>query len=86
MGTKTKLHRLDQAMLNAAISQVNCEGQVNPTGLYPCCNHHRRAQALFQPTYNCTCLHETQNSILPGMYIGQFDQIHAMLIEVYVMP
>ena len=32
MGTKTKLHRLDQVMLNAVISQVNCEGQVNPMG------------------------------------------------------
>ena len=29
-GTKTKSHRLDQVMLNATISQANCEGQVNP--------------------------------------------------------
>ena len=28
-GTKTKLHRLDQVMSNAAISQANCERQVN---------------------------------------------------------
>ena len=32
------------------------------------------------------CLHETQNSVLPGMYVGQFDQIHVTLIEAYAMP
>ena len=32
------------------------------------------------------CLHENQNSELPGMHISQFDQIHAMLIKVYAMP
>ena len=30
MGTRAKLHRLDQVMLNAVISQANCEGQVSP--------------------------------------------------------
>ena len=29
MGTKTKSHRLDQVMLNDAISQVNSKGQIN---------------------------------------------------------
>ena len=29
MGTKTKLHRLDQAMLNVVISHANCAGQAN---------------------------------------------------------
>ena len=29
MCTKTKLHRLDQVMLNAAISQANSEGQIS---------------------------------------------------------
>ena len=31
-------------------------------------------------------LHENQNSELPGMYVGQFDQIHVMSIEAYAMP
>ena len=29
MGTETKSFRLDQLMSNSAISQANCEGQVN---------------------------------------------------------